>query len=286
MRCAGEAVIAPAAQQVPHIDHQRVRQGRGGDPFTRAALAHLQAAAVILPEQGNAAEISMRCDAEALMVIGRLRRVENRLGALQRQGVMRREKILRQVQAQRHRLQQICAAARHGGEIGLHGRAQFWHCRRPLIGAAQLLAGQHGGMILWQVQADGEEFLKVRLGCALHHRTAGGMPATMDEIGAAALLHLRRLVEEALGRRHRQRDHLRRHAMPAQVEKTRPCAGRPDLCRQGGQIRPGHIDHRQGFLDGREWHDASFDYTIQPMHMSWQVNRQIDMIRIDIRRAR
>jgi hypothetical protein len=76
------------------------------------------------------------------------------------------------------------------------------------------------------------------------------------------LLDLRRLVEEVPGRRRGLRDHLRRNTMPAQIEKPRPCAGRPDFCRHRRQIRSGHVDHRQGILDDWVGHGASSDNSI------------------------
>src|SRR6266851_4409800 len=185
MRRRAEPIIGPARQKIADIDDEGSRNWRRLDPAAGGALAHLEPAIVVLPEQGNAAIIGMRRDAELQLVGLRILRwvVEN-LGALQRLGITRDKEVFGQAEADRHDLQQVPPAGAVRREIIVEGRLQLRHEGRPVICTAQLLAGAHGGIVRRQFETDAVEFLVVRLLRTIHQRVAERVKPAMIGVGA------------------------------------------------------------------------------------------------------
>ena len=97
---------------------------------------------------------------------------------------------------------------------------------------AQFLARQHVGIVLRQIEADGEELLVVRLARLVHVRIAERVEAAMPRVHRGLALDLGRLAEEVLALGVHRVDHRFRHAVVGDVEEPIGQAGIADRLRR------------------------------------------------------
>ena len=183
MQRRAKAVVGPAREQVTHVDDETAFDRRRVDPCIVRDLAHLQAAHLVLPQERDAAVVSVRRDAELVFIgLRRLRRVIDHLRALHALGIARREKVLVDVEARRDRAQQMAAAFADRFVVSIERRPQLGHEVGPVVRAAQRLAREHVGIVLRQLESDAEELLVVGALRLVHGRVAERIETAMPMI--------------------------------------------------------------------------------------------------------
>jgi hypothetical protein len=220
---------------VADVHHKAAGNRRRVDPLA-VAVAHLQAAGVVLIEQGDAAVIGVRPGTLLFGTAGGVaRRVVDHAQHADRFMEACVEEVALDPQCQGHGAQQGLRQRLHIGVVLLHQRSPAGHIRMA-VGPAQWLAGQYLGVIGGHVETHVEGFLEVA-GFARVQLLGGDGPvaAVMGGLGDIDLeLFLRRQGEEGLGRAQQFGDARRADRMASDIEETPVAAGAVDLLGHGG----------------------------------------------------
>ena len=131
-------------------------------------VADLEAAPVVLGEQGQAAVVGVGAGADArltdLSPAGRLLgRVVQRAHDHHGRGEPAGEVVLGELKGDRHRRRDLAGQAVDGGEVGLHGLAELGRPGRPLVGPVERNTLAHQRVVGGQVVADPVALLEVAL---------------------------------------------------------------------------------------------------------------------------
>ncbi len=246
-------VVAPARHHVADVDHVGALDGRCVDPLALDVL-HLQAAGLVLIEQGDAAVIGVRAGA---LLIGAGRRLPGRVvdHAKHADGLYEAlvEEVSLDAQGECDGTQKRAGKVLHVAVVPFHQLGPAFDLQRMTVGPAQWFAGQYLRMIGRHMETHVEGFLEVaRLARVQLLGGDGTVAAVMAALGDIDLqLFVGGQGKETLGMVGEGGDALGADRMTLDIEEAPLAAGAVDGLRDGqmagfvGVIERGNIDDGQ-----------------------------------------